>query len=83
MAYKKNPVDNLEPLAKAGIPIFAVIGDADEGVPVKENIDVVEDRYKKLGGKIEVIRKPGGKHHPHSLPDPTPIVEAVVKMAEG
>jgi pimeloyl-ACP methyl ester carboxylesterase len=82
LAYKKNPVDNLEPLAKAGIPIFAVIGDADEGVPVGENIDLVEERYKKLGGKIEVIRKPGGKHHPHSLPDPTPIVEAVVKMVE-
>jgi len=83
MAYTKNPVDNLEPLAKAGVPIFAVIGDADEGVPVKENIDLVEERYRKLGGKIEVIRKPGGKHHPHSLPDPTPIVEAVVKMAGG
>ncbi|MCW1912082.1 GDSL-type esterase/lipase family protein [Luteolibacter sp. GHJ8] len=80
LAYTKNPVDNLEPLAKAGIPIFAVIGDADEGVPVGENIDIVEKRYKLFGGKIEVIRKPGGKHHPHSLPDPTPIVEAVMKM---
>jgi pimeloyl-ACP methyl ester carboxylesterase/lysophospholipase L1-like esterase len=82
MAYPKNPVDNLGPIAKAGIPIFAVIGDADEGVPVKENIDVVEERYKKLGGNIEVIRKPGGKHHPHSLPDPAPIVEAVMGMVE-
>jgi len=77
LAYKKNPVDNLAPLAKAGIPILAIIGDADEAVPVKENIDVVEQRYKELGGKIEVIRKPGGKHHPHSLPDPKPIVDFV------
>lgn len=79
LAYKKNPVDQLEPLAKAGVPILAVIGDADEVVPVKENIDLVEERYKKLGGKIEVIRKAGGKHHPHSLKDPAPIVEFVVK----
>lgn len=79
LAYDKNPVDNLQPLAKAGIPILAVIGDADEVVPVEENIDLVEKRYLALGGKVEVIRKPGGKHHPHSLKDPAPIVDFVVK----
>ena len=75
LAYDKNPVDNLLPLAKAGTPILAVIGDADEVVPVSENIDLVEKRYQALGGSIKVIRKPGGKHHPHSLPDPAPIVD--------
>ncbi|QJE95196.1 GDSL-type esterase/lipase family protein [Luteolibacter luteus] len=77
MAYSKNPVDQLAPLAKAGIPVLAVIGDSDEVVPVAENIDLVEKRYKELGGKIEVIRKAGGKHHPHSLPDPKPIVDFI------
>jgi len=48
-------------------------------VPVSENIVVVEKRYRALGGLIEVIRKPGGKHHPHSLKDPTPIVDFLVK----
>lgn len=75
VAYDKNPVDTLASLAKASVPIFAVVGDADEIVPVSENIDVVEKRYQALGGKIQVIRKPGGKHHPHSLPDPSPIVD--------
>ena len=78
LAYDKNPVDNLAPMALAHIPIFAVIGAADEVVPVSENIDLVEKRYQTLGGKIEVIRKPGGKHHPHSLRDPAPIVDFVV-----
>lgn len=77
LSYRKNPIDNLEPLSKAGIPILAVIGDADEVVPVSENIDLVEKRYKELGGKIEVIRKSGGKHHPHSLKDPKPIVDFI------
>lgn len=77
LAWPFNPVDNLAPLAKAGIPIFCVAGAADEVVPVAENIDLVEKRYRELGGAITVIRKPGGKHHPHSLPDPAPIVEAV------
>jgi len=76
--YSKNPVDNLAPLAKANIPILAVIGDADEVVPVSENINLVEARYQVLGGKIRVIRKPGGKHHPHSLIDPAPIVDFAV-----
>ena len=79
IAYAHNPIDELEPLAKAKIPILHVIGAADEVVPVSENTDVVEERYKKLGGTIEVIRKPGGLHHPHSLDDPTPIVEFVLK----
>jgi pimeloyl-ACP methyl ester carboxylesterase/lysophospholipase L1-like esterase len=81
LAYDKNPVDNLAPLAKAKIPILAVIGDADEVVPVSENINLVEARYQALGGKIRVIRKPGGKHHPHSLRDPAPIVDFVVLAA--
>jgi len=79
IAYTHNPIDELEPLAKAKVPILHVIGAADEVVPVSENTDVVESRYKKLGGTIEVIRKPGGLHHPHSLDDPTPIVDFVLK----
>jgi pimeloyl-ACP methyl ester carboxylesterase len=81
LAYGKNPVDNLAPLAKANIPILAVIGDADEVVPVSENINLVEARYQALGGKIRVIRKPGGKHHPHSLTEPTPIVDFAILAA--
>jgi pimeloyl-ACP methyl ester carboxylesterase len=79
IAYGKNPVDTLAPLAKAGVPILAVVGELDDAVPVRENIDIVERRYQSLGGKIQVIRKPSCSHHPHSLPDPTPIVDFVVK----
>ena len=75
VAYKGNPIDRLAPLAKAGIPILHVVGDADKVVPVKENSDIIEQRYKALGGKIHVIHKPGVGHHPHSLKDPEPIVE--------
>ena len=81
LAYKNNPVDNLSAIAKAHIPILHVIGGADEVVPVEENSDLVEIRYKKLGGVIEVVRKPGGLHHPHSLDDPTPIVDFILKYS--
>ena len=78
MAYRGNPVDNLDPLAKAGIPLLHVVGAADVVVPVAENSDLIEQRYRKLGGSIKVIRKAGVGHHPHSLKDPAPIVEFVL-----
>ena len=80
LAYDKNPIDTLAPLAKANIAILAVVGEVDDVVPVAENIDIIEKRYLALGGKITVIRKPGVNHHPHSLTDPTPIVDFVVSV---
>ena len=81
LAYKLNPVDNLAPLAKAKIPILSVCGEADKTVPIDENTRVVEKRYKELGGEIVVIAKPNCDHHPHSLKDPAPIVDFVLKHA--
>ena len=80
MAYDKNPVDNLKPLADAKIPILHLAGDADEVVPYPENTVVIKERYEKLGGDITVIVKKGMKHHPHGLQDPTPAVEWVLKQ---
>jgi pimeloyl-ACP methyl ester carboxylesterase len=77
-AYRLNPVDHLEPLAKAKIPILSVCGDADRVVPYAENSGLLAERYPKLGGQIKVILKPGVDHHPHSLVDPTPIVSFIL-----
>ncbi|MDA0765857.1 MAG: alpha/beta fold hydrolase [Verrucomicrobia bacterium] len=83
-AYKGNPIDNLEPLAKAKIPIFCVCGDMhDWVVPIEANTLLLEERYKALGGDVQVIRKPKAGHRPHSLPDPTPIVNFVLKHTTG
>lgn len=79
LVFKGNPIDNLQPLAKAGIPLLHVVGDADDVVPVAENTAIIETRYRELGGSITVINKPGVGHHPHSLKDPTPIVEFVLE----
>lgn len=40
---------------------------------------VLKERYKKMGGRIQVIVKPGFKYHPHGLDDPTPIVRFILK----
>jgi hypothetical protein len=31
----------------------------------------------RLGGRIELIAKPGCRHHPHGLDDPSPVVDFI------
>jgi pimeloyl-ACP methyl ester carboxylesterase len=75
LRWRGNPIDNLAPIARARVPILHVVGDADDVVPVAENTAIVVERYRALGGSIEVLVKKGVGHHPHSLSDPTPIVD--------
>ena len=77
--WKLNPIDILAPIAAARIPIIHVVGDADDAVPVDENTQVLKQRYEALGGHVELIVKHGVGHHPHSLEDPTPIVDYILK----
>ena len=79
MTAKVNPVDGLQSLATARVPILNVVGDADVVVPVVENTAIFEERYAKLNGPIEVLHKPGIGHHPHSLKDPQVIVDFILK----
>ena len=83
LAYDKNPVDNLQPLADAKVPLLHVYGDADEVVPWDENTGVIAERYRHLGGSITLIAKPGVGHHPHGLDDPGPIVEFIARYASN
>lgn len=81
--FRGSPIHNLEALAQAKIPLLHVVGDADDVVPPAENTAIIESKYIKLGGQIEVIHKPGVGHHPHALPDPKPIVEFILKHTQS
>lgn len=81
LAYMGNPVDKLDSLAGAGVPLLHVFGDADEVVPWDENTGLIAKRYQALGGDVQLIRKPGVGHHPHGLEDSTPIIEFISKYA--
>src|SRR6185295_12521512 len=50
-----NPIDRLEALAKASVPILHIHGDADAVVPLAKNSQVIMDRYSALGGKMKLI----------------------------
>ncbi len=75
--YKGNPLDKAEELIGTGVPTIIVCGDSDEVVPHKENCEILVKTYKDKGADIEYIVKPGCGHHPHSLEDPTPIVDFI------
>ncbi len=76
--YTQDTLDRLGPLAEARVPVIHVCGDADESVPFAEHTAEFARRYRKLGGSVKVIAKKGGAHHPHSLKDPTPIVDFIL-----
>ena len=50
-----NPIDNLGPLAQAGVKILHLHGDHDTLVPTGANSTELVRRYRKLGGVGEVI----------------------------
>ena len=57
-----NPIDRLAPLAAARVPLFSIHGDADKLVPFAANSALLRDRYRALGGPIELIVAPGQGH---------------------
>lgn len=81
--FKGNPIDHMENIARFKVPILNVVGDADKVVPLAENTTLLENRLKDLDWKMEVIHKPGIGHHPHSLKDPKPIVDFILKHSQN
>lgn len=79
LAYKGIPINTCVAVAKAKIPVIHVYGDADKVVPHIENTELLAENFRKAGGTIELIKKPGIGHHPHSLENPQPIVDFILK----
>jgi hypothetical protein len=57
-----NPVDRLEGLAKARVPLFAIHGDVDKVVPLEANSGRVKERYAALGAPMTLV-VPSGQGH--------------------
>ena len=57
-----NPIDRLDALAKAKVPLFAIHGDVDQLVPLEANSGELRNRYQSLGGAMLLI-VPAGQGH--------------------
>jgi pimeloyl-ACP methyl ester carboxylesterase len=85
--YAENPVmrstmtktpllENLAPLAKAGVAIMSVCGSEDPRLA--DNTRALEKRYKDLGGSITVIIKEGDAHFPLAPRDIKPVIDFIL-----
>ncbi len=80
--FAPSPINHIEELAKTDIPVLIIAGDADTVVPVDENSDIFAEKFRALGGQLEMIVKPGCGHHPHGLEDnPCPAADYIEKYA--
>ena len=83
--FKDIPIHRLDNIASARIPILHIISMNDEIVPPAENTLVLAERYRKLGGSIDIIQvqegteKSGGHHFDH--PDPMRVADFIERHA--
>ena len=83
MEKSVRPTDGLEPAIKNGVFLVSVHGTADRTVPYVDNAKPLVDFWGKSGGRFKTFPKEGGDHHPHGLPDSTPLVELLCKEAQA
>jgi predicted esterase len=58
-----NPIDRLESLAKAHVPIYHIHGDSDTVVPLEKNSGELAKRYHQLGGDVTLNVVKGQGHN--------------------
>ncbi len=75
ISFREHPLDKLPVLIENRIPAVLVYGDCDGEVPYEENGKLVREAYEKTDIPFAAFGKPGCDHHPHGLPDNSPIIE--------
>jgi pimeloyl-ACP methyl ester carboxylesterase len=84
--YADNPGANPEifrrlgDLASKDVPLLLVCGSIDP--LLGKNALAIESMYQQFGGRVSMMIKEGAGHHPHSLRDPKPIADFIVKSTQ-
>lgn len=81
--FKGSPMDKITEIVRGKYPILVLCADQDEAVDPETQTLLFEKKVKAAGGDITVIMKPGFKHHPHSFPNPAPIVDFILKATHA
>ena len=86
LAFQGNPIDILKPLAPHKIPLLHIVSLNDHVVPPEENTFILANRYRQLGGSIEIIEvakgteKSNGHHFDH--PNPERVADFIEKHSK-
>lgn len=78
-AYRDKVDAAVRVLLDWAVPVIIVAGGKDEQVPWQENGALLQEAYEKSGAPFEVVMKPDCGHHPHSLDDPSPVVDFLLR----
>ena len=60
---ENNPINRLQNLAKADVPIFHIHGNVDTVVPLKSNSGIIAKRYQRFGGNMHLVVPKGQGHN--------------------
>jgi hypothetical protein len=71
---KVQPIDNLTPLAKAGIPLIHACGSLDPNLKTQTN-----EVKKRYGGKLTVILDQGRGHYPLEPKEPGKVANLIIQ----
>ena len=87
LEYALNPIDLLEPIAAAKIPLLSIVSLNDVIVPPAENTFVLAKRFKELGGHIQIMEVPEGTEssngHHFTHPDPLRPADFIERHASA
>lgn len=83
IVYADNPINNLDALVKAGVPILHTVSLKDGVVPPEENALLLVNNYIRLGGTATVSPCSSGiqksKGHHYDIDDPEMVVDFIFK----
>ncbi|MDR2057075.1 MAG: GDSL-type esterase/lipase family protein [Dysgonamonadaceae bacterium] len=81
-SFNESPIDKIDAIVKGNYPILILCAEWDDAAVNSQNTFPFEKKIKEKGGDITVIVKKGFKHHPHSFPNPTYIVDFIEKAVD-
>jgi alpha-L-fucosidase 2 len=80
--FHNSPIDKIDEIVSGNFPIYILCAELDDAAVNSQNAFPFEKKIKEKGGDITVVIKKGAKHHPHSFPDPSPIVDFITKAVD-
>lgn len=77
LTAKTPPLDDLAALAKAGVRLVVACGSLDPAFATQAQ--VIEQRYRALGGAVTLFTRDGEGHYPLAPKDVKPVVAAIMR----
>lgn len=81
--FNENPLNKASIIGNARLPVIYVSGDNDLSVPYHDNMYKMHDSLVHYGSEVHSIIKHGAGHNPHSLVEPTEIVEFIISKNDS